>query len=163
MCYYLLSCHDVSPCNFDNTLQIVNKEWRNAAIKRVSLTKDMPQGSILGTSPINISINHILMFINELTLYNDTEDNSSSCTYPPFDNVVWCLRFNGNRAIKWLVHWRWDSRHYRHVSFYGYFFWWQCYPKSDIEWEHYYCLKILGIKAFGWEQNKPFSAYQLIW
>ena len=72
----------------------------NARSEWISLSKGVPQGSILGPLLFNIFING---FMDECTLYNYADDNSLSCTAPTIDVVISNLQLDGNRVIKWFT------------------------------------------------------------
>ena len=75
----------------------------NTRSKWITLSKGVPQGSILGPLSFNIFINDMHMFIKECTLYNYADDNSLSCTSPMIDHVISNLQLDGNRVIKWFT------------------------------------------------------------
>ena len=75
----------------------------NARSKWITLSKGVPQGSILGPLLFNVFINDMHMFIKECILYNYADDNSLSCTSPMIDHVISNLQLDGNRAIKWFT------------------------------------------------------------
>ena len=75
----------------------------NARSKWITLSKGVPQGSILGPLLFNVFINDMHMFIKKCTLYNYADDNFLSCTSPMIDHVISNLQLDGNRAIKWFT------------------------------------------------------------
>ena len=96
---------DMSACNLIGSY-LSNRKQRvkigNARSKWISLSKGVPQGSILGPLLFNIFINDMYMFMDECTLYNYADDNSLSCTAPTIDAVISNLQLDGNRAIEWF-------------------------------------------------------------
>ena len=68
----------------------------------VCLEKGVPQGSILGPLLFNIFINDLFLFIEKCILYNYADDNSMSKTSKYLEEVLSCLRHDGNIAIKWF-------------------------------------------------------------
>ena len=63
----------------------------NARSKWITLSKGVPQGSILGPLLFNVFINGMHMFIKECTLYNYAGDNSLSCTSPTCVAFLWSI------------------------------------------------------------------------
>ena len=74
----------------------------NARSKWISLSKGVPQGSILGTLLFNIFINDVYTFMDECTQNNCADDDTLFCTAPTIDVVISNLQLDGNRAIKWF-------------------------------------------------------------
>ena len=93
---------DMSACNLIGSY-LSNRKQRveigNARSKWISLSKGVPQGSILGPLLFNIFINDMYMFMDECTLYNYADDNSLSCTAPTIDAVISNLQLDGYRMV----------------------------------------------------------------
>ena len=97
---------DISACHLVASY-LSNRKQRvkigKARSKWISLSKGVPQGSILGPLLFNIFINDMYMFMDERTLYNYADDNSLSCIAPTIDAVISNLQSDDNRAIKWFT------------------------------------------------------------
>jgi len=67
-----------------------------------SITKGVPQGSILGPLLFNVFINDIFYFINKSTLYNYADDNTLSFYTTNFDELISVLQHESNILIDWF-------------------------------------------------------------
>ena len=67
-----------------------------------SLTKGVPQGSILGPLLFNVFINDIFYFINKSTLFNYADDNTLSFYTSNFDEPISVLQSESNILIDWF-------------------------------------------------------------
>ena len=74
----------------------------NARSDWVELEKGVPQGSVLGPLLFNIFINDLFLFIEKCILYNYADDNSMSKASRCIEEVLSCLRHDGDIAIKWF-------------------------------------------------------------
>ena len=75
----------------------------NARSEWVTLSKGVPQGSILGPLLFNVFINDLYMFIQDCVLYNYADDNSLSCTANTIEEVISSLESDGKNVIKWFT------------------------------------------------------------
>ena len=68
----------------------------------MSITKGVPQGSILGPLLFNVFVNDLFMFIDKCRLYNYADDNS--LVYDAMDviSLMECLKHDAHNAIKWF-------------------------------------------------------------
>ena len=71
----------------------------NARSEWISLSKGVPQGSILGPVLSNVFINDMYLFINKCTLYNYADDNSISCAATEVEEVMSSLQMDGSKVI----------------------------------------------------------------
>ena len=67
-----------------------------------TLTKGVPQGSILGPLLFNVFINDLFLFIEKCSLYNYADDNSLSVFSPSTDEVIDYLRHDSQISIDWF-------------------------------------------------------------
>ena len=97
---------DISACNLIASY-LSNRKQRvkigNARSEWISLSKGVPQGSILGPLLFNVFINDMFLFINKCTLYNYADDNSLSCAATTVQEVISSLQFDGSRVIQWFT------------------------------------------------------------
>ena len=75
----------------------------NARSEWITLSKGIPQDSILGPLLFNVFINDLYMFIKESTLYNYADDNSLSRAAASIREVICSLQNDGNAVIKWFT------------------------------------------------------------
>ena len=70
--------------------------------ERRVLRKGVPQGWILGSLLFNVFINDLLHLMEKCALYNNADDNSMS--YAPLNvkDVLSCLKWDCDNAVKWF-------------------------------------------------------------
>ena len=68
-----------------------------------SLSKGVPQGSILGPLLFNIFVNDLFMFIEQCNLYNYADDNLLSRIAKSAPDVISSLTHDGKISIKWFT------------------------------------------------------------
>ena len=99
---------DISGCNLIDSY-LSNRKQRvrigNARSEWISLSKGVPQGSILGPLLFDVFINDMYLFINKCTLYNYTDDNSLSCAATEVEEVMSSLQMDGSKVIHPMVYW----------------------------------------------------------
>ena len=97
---------DISACNLIASY-LSNRKQRvkvgNARSEWISLSKGVPQGSILGPLLFNVFINDMYLFINKCTLYNYADDNSLSCAATGVEEVMSSLQMDGSKVIQWFT------------------------------------------------------------
>ena len=97
---------DISACNIIASY-LSNRKQRvkidNARSEWISLSKGVPQGSILGPLLFNVFINDMYLFINKCTLYNYADDNSLSCAATEVEEVMSRLQMDGSKVIQWFT------------------------------------------------------------
>ena len=69
----------------------------------LSLSKGVPQGSILGPLLFNVFINDMYLFMNKCTLYNYADDNSLSCAATGVEEVMSSLQMDSSKVIQWFT------------------------------------------------------------
>ena len=97
---------DLSACNLISSYLSDRKQrvkMGNARSEWLTLSKGVPQGSILGPLLFNVFINDLYMFIKRCTLYNYADDNSLSRAATTIREVIESLQYDGNIAIKWFT------------------------------------------------------------
>lgn len=70
-------------------------EWR-------SLTKGVPQGSILGPTLFNVFVSDLYASIKKASLHNYADDNTISVTAPTRREVIRTLHHESTEAVKWF-------------------------------------------------------------
>ena len=97
---------DIPACNLIASY-LSNRKQRvkigNARSEWISLSKGVPQGSILGPLLFNVFINDMYLFINKCTLYNYADDNSLICAATGVEEVMSSLQMDGTKVIQWFT------------------------------------------------------------
>ena len=73
----------------------------NARNSWENLTKGVPHVSILGSLPLNISINDMFYFIDKCTLYNDADENFLSISVPTIEELLSNLKHDCDTSLRW--------------------------------------------------------------
>ena len=68
-----------------------------------TISKGVPQGSILGPLLFNIFINDIFHFIEHCKMYNYADDNTMSLSAPSLNEVKGKLQNDTHNAIQWFI------------------------------------------------------------
>ena len=97
---------DLSACNLIASYLSDRKQRvkiGNCRSEWISLSKGVPQGSILGPLLFNVFTNDMYMFLDSCVLYNYADDNSLSISAHTVQDVISGLESDGKNAIKWFT------------------------------------------------------------